>query len=113
VSEAGPARILFDAALPFDRMRLKLFAVEAYPLEKLVFTMNGRRTPIRIEAEGNRWSLTDLGPFEVRPAWNELVITPPCFMPAGTDMRQVSGPRPNHVRWRLRVRCDSSVTLSG
>jgi hypothetical protein len=82
LSDAAPPRLLFDAPLPFNALRLKLYAQPGCRLEEGAFQLNGQTLPGRITPDGDGWAMVDLGPFAVRPVWNALVIHPPPAPPA-------------------------------
>jgi hypothetical protein len=84
-------RIFFDARLPFDRLRMKLFVQEPRLLAGVGFRVNGMPAPAEFRTDPDGWSVAILGPFAVRPSWNELAIDPPGAPapPAGGDRRRL------------------------
>ena len=91
LADAGPSRIFFDAFLPFDRLRLRIYAPEGYRLSKVVFRINGQNAAGVITAYNDGWSTIELGPFASRSTWNELLIVPPFFVDTrGGDSRKLS-----------------------
>jgi hypothetical protein len=87
----GASRIFFDAFLPFDRLRLKMYALENYPLPEVVFRVNGQPTHSDIKTDGDGWNTIEVGPLVTQPKWNELAIAPPYFVESpGGDGRRLS-----------------------
>jgi hypothetical protein len=77
VSDESTPRIFFDALLPFDRLRLKMFVKAGVALSEAAFLLNGKPVPWEAHSEGEGWCLVDLGPFTVGASWNQLAVCPP------------------------------------
>jgi hypothetical protein len=88
--------IRFEALVPFDGLRIRMFRMIDIPLSSVHFTINDDLLDVAQHMNDEQWGVLDLGPLRIRRGENVLTIVCEQFLPANTrnlesiDSRQLS-----------------------